>query len=843
MNKGSGRRRNSTNINKKIKEKAHRQAIKEKSRRIMKLYVMVLTFFVCFIYLSYVIIDKKLINGDDFEAKAITQLINGSQQSEQAINPIRGSIVDRNMQSIAASTRVYTIYIDPRTLVNDSAKIKRTTIDPETGEETVIKIKDPETGKEKDLEISVIQDSIEKINKILDGYLNVTPEELNGFLEIVDYEYDKNGEITKRIPAKDNYYQIIAKEVPADKAAELEASNARHVHLQAESKRSYTNNTYASSVIGFIRGDSKMGLEKQYDKYLSGTPGRTFQIYSNEGNIETEKIDAKDGDTVVTTIDLAIQKFSEDAALKYGELYDAKNTSVIVMNPKTGELLSMAAYPSFDLNNPTDIEAITKSKYREEWKELEGEDLYTKLDGVWKNYNITNTFEPGSIFKPITVGAALEENVVSKNATYNCLGSKTILGVKIDCHKTSGHGTITLEEAVAQSCNVAMMEIAEQMGKDIFYKYQKDFGFGEKTGIDLPAESSTTNKLLHTLSGLNPIELATSSFGQRFNATPLQDITAFAATINGGNLMKPYIVSQIIDTNGNVVKENVPTIQRKVISQETSDYLREKMESTISNGTGWKAKIDGWAIGGKTGTGEQGIKDTPDYHYSLDFIAYFPVENPEYVVMVAIDNPNMETYVEGETSPGPMIKEVMQSIIKYKSIPPSYDASDVESLYSDTSMIAVGDYVGKSLDETTRDLNRLSLGYELIGGSGAVISSQFPAAGTKIPKDTVVFLTISNGNNEYEMTTVPNIAGVTKTQAEEMITSLNLVPWAQFISEEESDDIQAESDVSVESDDEYIVEVQMPEADKKVMVGTEVKIKLKKIVNDNPEEDIAEEAE
>ncbi|MDR2904130.1 MAG: hypothetical protein LBU77_06455, partial [Clostridiales bacterium] len=448
---------------------AKRLAAKEKKMRTRKLAAMVFVFLACFVYLSYVIIDIKMLNGDEFEAKAITQLINGSAQGERTIIPMRGSIVDRNMQGLAISTKVFTIVLDPRMLVNDEKKIPVTVYDEKEKKDVAVMTKNPETGEEEPLTISVKEDSMNKLQQALE-YSDERMAEIEALLQIVDTELDENGKVNRNIPAKDNHYEIIDRQVSAEKAAALELLAPAHVYAEADSKRNYVNGSYAASVVGFVRGDTILGLEKQYNDALTGTPGRSFRVYSSEGVVENQTIPAKDGGTVVTTIDLEMQKIGEEAAFKYGELYDAKNASVIVMNPKTGEIYCMATYPTFDLNNVTDLSAVTKSKYREEWRNLEDEELVKKMDTLWQNFNITNTFEPGSIFKPITVAAALEEGIISPEKTFTCPGEKTVAGVTIGCNDT--HGTITLKEAVAKSCNVAMMDIADLMGRDLFYKYQ-----------------------------------------------------------------------------------------------------------------------------------------------------------------------------------------------------------------------------------------------------------------------------------------------------------------------------------------------------------------------------------
>ena len=769
----------------------HRKARRERAKTKHKLYAIAALVFFCFVYLAYAIIDIKVINGAEYEAKAIMQLTAGTVQSEQTIIPNRGGIVDRNMNNLAVSTMVYTIFIDPRLMVY---------------------------RKDENL-----QKTLQAIHEILG-----TPmETLEDYTAIENIDKDEDGNITKITARYDNNHQVIAREVPREMYMLLEEANLQDVYGEPVSKRSYPHDAMAASLIGFIRGDTAHGLEQQYDKELTGISGRVFRAYAKEGSVVTEKIEAQNGHTLVTTLDMVIQKIADDAAFHYGELYDAQDASVIVMEPDTGAILAMSQYPSFNLNAPDDSAGITKTAYQEAWAQLPQNELYEKLYGVWKNYNITSTFEPGSIFKPITVASALEEGIVSTSSTFYCGGVKRVANYDIHCHHLAGHGMLTLTESLAQSCNVAMMDIAAAEGRDIFYRYQRDFGYGEKTGIDLPSEQDASG-LLYPLSKLNEAELATCSFGQRFNATPIQAITSFAALINGGNLMQPYVVSRIIDQNGAVVEEHNPTVVRKVITQETSDYLRKAMEATVNIGTGQKARIDGWSIGGKTGTAELGVRGTESFQgYALSFVGYFPVENPQYIVLVLINKPQL--YVDGQTSPGPMLKEVIQNIINYKSIPPSYGA-EANTVMQDSGDVAMENFVGQNLASATIRLNELSLGYELIGGSGATVIRQFPAEGVKVPKNATVLLTIGEGDQTYEMTMIPDVTGLTQQQAQDMLAAMQLTSYVQVKTEEQQMISEAAETAGQATEGSEYCKVlsQMPEPDKQVMTGTQVKLIVQK---------------
>lgn len=797
----------------------------KEERLLIKVKLIFIAVFVAvsFIYLSKEIFRLKTAHGKEYENRAIVQLVQDSMANEQVINPNRGSIVDRNMTNLAVSKLLYDVFLDVRLLINRTDEVK---ID---------------NGQQ----ISVQEDSFRKVSQVL----GIPIETLYSYLEADHQETDDQGNVTKYpLPEYDSSHFFIAREVPYEKAIELESLKPRDVYLEAKSKRAYIYNDLAASVIGFIRGDKLFGLESQYDKYLSGTPGRIFRVYSNEGGVVTEKIDPKNGDTVITTLDIGIQDIADKAVTKWGEKYQAENTSCIVMNPKTGEILAMAEYPSFNLNNPVDLNGVTKPSYRDEWRNLNEKDFFDKFNRLWTNYNITDTYEPGSTFKPITVAAGLEENIITPDDSFYCPGGKEVGGVWINCHYHAGHGSQSLDNTLINSCNVAMMNIAANEGRDIFYKYQRDFGFGEKTGIDLPAEINAY-KLVHPLDRLNSSELATSAFGQRFNATPIQIITSFAACINGGNLMRPHIVSRVVSEKGELVLENKPTVERKVISQETSDYLRETMEGVISRGTGIRAAIPGWAIGGKTGTGEQGIAGTEDYHYTNSIITYFPVDDPEYIIITIINRPE-----DGESaSPSPFVKEVMEDIIRFKSLPPKREDRETNP---DLDMVAVEDYTGGTLDNVTRELNNLSLDYEFIG-NGTIVSGQYPEAGTMVPKNSMIILYIEYDGEEHDMTTIPNLVGMEQSEAVETLNSLNLEPVIEIIddreiitvppprntdageqpSDEDGNSLDAEAEAESEADSEadsednsvYKVYQQIPPQDgTNVIIGTQIKIKVKK---------------
>ncbi|MBR1737295.1 MAG: PASTA domain-containing protein, partial [Firmicutes bacterium] len=434
---------------------------------------------------------------------------------------------------------------------------------------------------------------------------------------------------------------------------------------------------------------------------------------------------------------------------------------------------------------------------------------------VWRNFNITDSFEPGSIYKPIVVAAALEENVISTADRFYCGGGRNVADAYIRCHYTPGHGSETLEEVLANSCNVGMMEIVEKLGKDKYYKYQQEFGIGEKTGVDLPDEKSMS-ALVYKYDNINEVELATCSFGQGFNCTPLQDITAFSALINGGNIMRPYVVSQIVDEKENVIKEHEPEVVRKVISEDTSDFIRNALTKVFEEGgTGHKAAIEGYRLGGKTGTAEQGNRD--EGIHTVDFIAYFPVENPKYIAMAVIHRP--ANYSDGVVSPAPMIKELFQDLINYAALPPD---DEVDETYNDNEQISniLGDYTGRNLKETINELIEAGLDVEIAGAGGDTVKKQFPEGNSKINETTKVIIYTEKQNQETKLVKVPDVTGLTIEEADELLRSLGF----KYVVQDDSENEEAkENEEKTETENSELTDTEKEDEKEKTPTETNSK--------------------
>ncbi len=603
----------------------------------------------------------KLIYGDEYEAAAINQ---GGIDKE--IPAVRGRILDRNGNILAESVPVYDVILEPIILAG---------------------CEDEATDK-----------TVSSISSLLD----IPKSELYGYLQ------------------KDTYYQSIAKSVSAEKAKEIEAEGLTGVWLEKKQERRYPYGTLACHIVGFTNGMNSKGIEAYYDNVLEGRAGRMVRQYEN-GSSSVQYYEPRDGSDVITTIDVNIQKFAEDGVIEVLETFPCETASVLVMDPYTGELLACASSNVFDPNSPTS----PMPENKEYFDLLSYSEQSAYLNGLWNNFNISSTFEPGSIFKPMLICGALDEGIVDENSAFYCDGFKQVEDRTIHCIRRSGHGSLTLQEAISVSCNVAAMDIGEAMGRELFYKYQLDFGFGQKTGIDLPGEVSAAS-LLFAVNAIGPVELATCSIGQSFNCTPLQAITAFCALANGGGVMEPYVVKSI-ENSGTTEYEKAPRIVRKAVSEESCALITKYLLSVVDDGTGKKASIDGYKIAGKSGTGQQGNRD--DDQYTVSFIGFFPAEDPKAAVLVVIDKP--EEYADGVTTAAPAFKSVAEKIISYMNIPPS---ESVES-----AGLILPDFTGMAVDSAIEIIEGSGLEYITVG-DGNTVTGQFPKGGDEVSEKSQIIL-------------------------------------------------------------------------------------------------------
>ena len=677
-------------------------------------------FFAAFALMFGRVLYMKVVHGAEYEAAAKNQQIN---RYDITIPPNRGSILDRNNQVLAISTTVYNVALDSLQLAEVAE------LSPEEQEKTLT---------------TLCEYFPELDYNTLKQYVTINPE---------------TGELYMN-----NHWKYLVKGIERSVKEELEAMNLKGVYFEKSSKRSYPLNSSACHLVGFTRGDAQWGLEGYYNSYMEGTPGRSFILYNGADSVVHQDYDAKDGDTIITTIDYNIQKIAEEVVAETAAEWPAKNVAAMVMDPYTGEVYAMAESHSFDLNNPNEIpEWETDITYTENWDQLSAEEQVNYLNTMWKNFCVSDTYEPGSIFKPMVVAAGLEEGVITPNSSFPCGGYTDIGGYRIYCHLRSGHGTINIEQIMAQSCNMGVIQIANLLGVDKFYEYQREFGFGDYTGIDLPGEAAG---LLHEKEAIGPTELATMSFGQTFNCTSIQVIAAFSSLINGGNLVKPHVVSQIVDADGNVVMQNDTEVVRRVISEKTSSYMRTALKATVENGLAKKLQIDGYSIGCKTGTAEQGSRTNDDL-WALSNMSYFPAENPKYIVFTVINQPS--DYVEGVQTPTPMTKKLIEGIIKYDNLEPTQPVEDEANL-SQNKTVTVADYTDSVIFDVIGDLDGKELTYKVVGNGNTVVN-QVPKGGTTVDVGSEVILYVQRSEEDTGTVSVPNVVGKNYEQAETTLTN------------------------------------------------------------------------
>ncbi len=597
---------------------------KKKFNRLMqkKLVMSFAAIVLVFVFLIGKITYINAASGDKY-----TKVVLDQQQYDSRIIPFkRGDIVDRNGTKIATSERIYNVILDAKVMLS----------------------------KER--------------------YQEPTIEVLKSCFDIKDEDIR---EVLKNNPS--GRYNIMKRGVDYATAQEFEkiaADNKNYpdvngIWLEEDYIRKYPYNTLASDVIGFtVDGNvGSNGIEASYNSVLNGTDGREYGYLDDISSVERTVKEPENGDTVVSTIDVQVQSIIEKHILKFNEQHKnqarkgegSKNTAVIVMNPQNGEILAEASYPNYDLNNPRDL-----SKYysEEEIRAMSSKEKLEILNNLWNNFCVSGTYEPGSTIKPFTISAGFELGVLTGGESYTCGGMLHIGDHDIHCSNRSGHGPQSLKKSLENSCNVALMHIGNSIGKEEFCRYQRLFGFGEYTGIDLPGEAATDG-LLYTAENMDPASLATNAFGQNFNVTVTQLAAGFCSLVNGGDYYEPHIVKRIQDENGNVTENKDPVLARRTISKETSDLIKEYMLGVVEEGTGGAAAVKGYDIGGKTGTAEKLPRGNGKYLVS--FIGYAPQENPQVVVYVVIDEPNAGQQANSGFAVE-MASDIMEEIFPYLGV-------------------------------------------------------------------------------------------------------------------------------------------------------------------------------
>lgn len=503
--------------------------------------------------------------------------------------------------------------------------------------------------------------------------------------------------------------QLTYEQISGFQAAQLENNNIKGVWFEEEYKRMYPNGSLAADVIGYVSSDNQgmFGLEEYYNDTLNGTNGREYGYLNEDSDLERTIKPAVDGNTIHSTIDVNIQSIVEKYLKQFNEEYKdaaypgngAENIGCIIMEVDTGNILAMASYPTYDLNDTRNTDALLGSPMVEMVTNANGYQVLNKTDTVitqevidgmtadqilvnlnnlWKNYCISNTYEPGSTAKPFTVAAALETGSITGNEVYYCDGSLEVGGHKIGCHSISwgGEGEVTVENSIAWSCNVALMKIAQALGEENFCEFQRIFNFGLKTNIDLAGEARTAS-LIYTADTIKPVDLATNSFGQSFNVTMIQMITGYCSLINGGYYYEPHVVDKITNANGATVENIEPRVLKQTVSESTSELIRQYCRSVVmgEGGTGHTARPAGYAIGGKTGTAETIPRENGEYVVS--FMGFAPADDPEIAIYVVVDRPNSEKQDNARYATG-IVRNILTEVLPYLNIFMTEELSESE---------------------------------------------------------------------------------------------------------------------------------------------------------------------
>ncbi len=603
-----------------------------------------------------------------------------SNYDSQVIPFRRGDILDRNGIALATSLDVYNIILDSVVISSKEYYLEPTmqalmTCFPDLLSETEIRtfIKENPNSRYKVLAKQVPYEQILPFLALQQGE---EPDEKDS--DKSDQKEENKDSDEKDSDQKDSDKKDSKKDQENEDKEENEENKGRNIKgiwFEKEYQRNYPYKTLASSVIGSTTSGNlgMAGLENYYNDTLNGTNGRRYGYLNSDNAMEKTIKDAVDGNNIVTTIDMNIQTVVEAKIMEFNKAYrnearegdGAENIGVIIQDPNTGRILSMADYPNYDLSNPRSLEGFYT---KEEIDQMTEDDKADALNQIWRNFCISDTFEPGSVQKPFTVAAGLDSGKLSGRESFECDGYEQIADRKIQCVARFGHGTETVQEALMDSCNDALMQMVRRIGKETFGSYQSIFGMGFKTNIDLPGEART-DTLVRTAEQMSSVDLASSSFGQSFNCTMIQVISAFSSLINGGNYYRPQVVSKITDENGNLVEEKKPELLKQTVSKETSDKIKEYLLATVSDGTANVAKVPGYSMGGKTGTAEKLPREANNYVVS--FIGYLPQENPQLVIYAVIDTPNQPTEHEEQahsTFAQNLAREILEEVLPYMNI-------------------------------------------------------------------------------------------------------------------------------------------------------------------------------
>ena len=714
----------------KEQKQANREQNQRANRTILRrtLVLMVLCGIVAFVPLIGTLYHLMITEHDYYNEKAIK-----NQTRSTNLTATRGVIYDANMNVLASSLTVETVFIDPNEIAEQ--------------------MKQPENS-------------------------NLLDQIARGLGEILDVEPSF---VYEQAADKQYRYKVIKRKISEELADEVRAfiseNSITGVYLETDLKRYYPNSSLAAQALGFVSSDNNgsEGLEAYYNEELSGTAGK---VVTSKGNYGSEMLytyekyyDASDGSSLITTVDSTVQAYVEKNLQNAIDKYDIKNGAFcIVMDVNTGEIKAMATLGSYDPNNYLEIYDDTTALLLENERaaalalpeasaayeaaiETYKQDVAAARMAQWRNRCVSDGYEPGSTFKLITLASALDSGAVTLNDSFYCGGQEKFTGREqiLNCWKSAGHGAQTTAQALGNSCNIAFGHIGLRMGGDTFYDYLKSFGIMEKTGVDLPGEASGLfyeRKYLNDPANYGTSYLITSSFGQSFRITPMQLVRAVAAIVNGGYVLEPYIASEVVDADGNTVEKNEKTVLRQVISQQTSETMRTLMEQVVTEGTASAARTPGYRVGGKTGTSEkldeydengQQVKDK-----IVSFVGVAPIDDPKYVVLVALDTPayseNSEKYtvhgmyISGGLMAAPTVRDIFLDILPYLGVEPDYGSEDIRGVN-----FTVPDVIGMDETEAGELLAEKTITYRVVG-TGSVVTDQLPVAGSQVPGNSQIIL-------------------------------------------------------------------------------------------------------
>ena len=703
----------------------------------------------------------QVIRFSELQLEAIRQ-----QTRETPIRPDRGMIFDRNMRVLASSAAVERVFISPQTLG----------------------IRPGADGEFEDDEATPAMRA-EKAARLISEY----------FSEYFGLDYDWVFERTQRKHRRDETILPRAEISDANRVRQFAADNRIiGIHFAKESKRIYPYSNLASHVIGFTGADNTglLGIEAKFDEHLRGVPGRIITARDARNNLMRSEyetyIGARNGNNLVLTIDWAIQNFLErHLETAFAETRPSQRVAGVIMDVHTGEILAMATKPDFDLNDPFRIDEDTMEFINLQWAQVNqiereiarleaerGEALSenernrlferARLNKLWSNKVITEPYEPGSTFKVITAAIALDVGVSSPDDIFFCSGSLQIGGHSIGCHVRHGHGRLTWAEGLKVSCNPVTMLTAEKIGADTFLKYFNAFGFNERTGIDLPGEAVGL-----THSRMGTVELATSSFGQTFTITPIQNIVALAAVANGGRIVTPRVVRAIVDDEGNLIKSFEPEIKRTVLSGETARTIAGILaEGVAGGGSGRNAAVKGYSVAAKTGTSQKrGLHDDENARIG-SASAFAPADNPQVAVLIIIDEPDLRiSSMYGGVIAAPRIAEVLADTLPYLGIEPQFTEEEIAEL-----RVLVRDYRMQTVSAAKEDIVSRGFEYVVVGG-GEFIMAQIPRQGSSLRRGGRIILYTEESipeRNSDNLVEVPNVLNTTAETANRRITDAGL---------------------------------------------------------------------